>query len=345
MSSHFDRFGRYLIVPEGGSEPVAHTRATTHAATLDDRYGLEKWSQRMVAIGLSRRPDLLAQVAAAPDEERSRIDSIVVDAIEAGGSSKGRNIGEALHRFTERIDSGELELAAVSEPWRKDVEAYRRAVDEAGFVVELIERTCVVPSLNVAGTLDRIVVRDGRRFVLDVKTGQKLDYGWGAIATQLAIYSRAATLYDLDTGEHSPMPEVEQRVGIVAHVPAGGGTCELIAVDLELGWRGAQLAHFVRTWRKEGFRLGDLDASLPSRREWLVAQVRRLVECYPDAARDLAGRWPVGVPTLKSDGHTDEQLEQIAQAVQQVEGVHQVPFSDAPDPLRAEKTSERRAVR
>jgi hypothetical protein len=339
----FDRYGRYLIVPEGGGDPVPHTRATTFASTLDDRYGLEKWSQRMVAIGLSRRDDLLAQVAATPDDEKTRIDSIVVDAIEAGGSSTGRNIGEALHRFTERVDSGELELSAVGEPWRADVAAYRKAMDDAGFVVELIEETCVVPEMVVAGTFDRIVVRDGRPFILDVKTGQSLDYSWGAIATQLAIYSRASTIYNVEAAEHQPMPPVDQRVGLVAHVPAGKGSCELIAVDLELGWRGAQLAHFVRTWRKEKFRLDDLAVRLPSRREWLVAQVRRLVDQYPDAARDLAQRWPVGVPTLKQAGHSDEQLEQITAVLQQVEGVHRIPFAGEPDPAQTTSGERRKA--
>jgi hypothetical protein len=337
----FDRYGRYLIVPEGGGDPIPHTRATTHAATLDDRYSLEKWGQRMVAIGLSRRPDLLAKVAATPDDEKTRIDSIVVDAVEAGGSSTGRNVGEALHQFTQRVDLGEMELSAVPEPWRKDVEAYRKAMDEAGFAVELVEKTCIVPTLTIAGTFDRIVVRDGRRFVLDVKSGQNLDYSWGAIATQLALYSRASCIYDVETAERSPMPQVDQKLGLVAHVPAGQGRCELITVDLEPGWRGAQLAHLVRSWRKEKFRLGDVSSRLPSRREWLTAQVRRLVECYPDAARDLARLWPLDVPTLKEDGHTDEQLGQIAVVLHQVEGVHRVPFEEEPDPALANKEKNR----
>jgi hypothetical protein len=342
--STFDRRGRYLIVPEGGGNPVPHTRATTYAATLDDRYGLEKWGQRMVAIGLSRREDLLAKVAATPDNDRTRIDSIVVDAIEAGGSSTGRNIGEALHQFTQRIDLGEMELSAVGEPWRADVTAYRSALDAAGFAVELVEQTCVVPELVVAGTFDRIVVRDGRRFILDVKTGQSLDHSWGAIATQLAIYSRAATLYDLNTVEHSFMPKVDQRIGLVAHVPAGHGVCELVAVDLELGWQGAELAHHVRTWRKGEFRRGDVSLRLPTRRDWLVGRVRHLVEEFPDAARDLARRWPIDVPTFKSGGHTDEQLDRIVEVLNTVEALHQLCFGD-PDPQQSNRQSNRQINR
>jgi hypothetical protein len=139
------------------------------------------------------------------------------------------------------------------------------------------------------------------------------------------------------------MPDVDQRVGIVAHVPAGGGTCELVTVDLEVGWRGAELAHLVRTWRKATFRLGDIGDSLPSRREWLVAQVRRLVDEYPDAAQDLARRWPVGIPTLKQGGHTDEQLETIAAVMHEVEGVHGIPFEDEPEPAHVKANDKNRS--
>jgi hypothetical protein len=355
----FDRWGRYLIVPEGGREAVPHTRVTTHAATCDDRYGLEQWGKRMVAIGLSRRPDLLAGVAAARDDDRNRLDSLVSDAIEAGGSSTGRNLGQALHEFTERIDRGELELSAVPDPWQADVAAYRRAMDEAGFSIELVERICVIPELTVAGTFDRLIVRDGHRFVLDVKTAQELRFGWTSISAQLALYSRASTLYDAESGEHTPMPPVDQQVGFVAHVPAGQGTCELIAVDLEVGWRGALLAHQVRSWRKEMFRLGGANnyrppapaaesVSLETRRDWLVAEVRRIVAEYPDAGRALAQHWPSGVPTFKqSDSHTDEQLEQIARVVENVNKQYRLPFPDEPDPAIApptNRTTERKTA-
>jgi hypothetical protein len=334
----FDRYGRYLVTPADGGKPVAHTRATTHAATCDDRYALEKWGQRMVAIGLSRRPDLLAQVAAAPDDDKTRLDTIVADAIEAADASAGRNIGDALHQFTERVDRGDLDIGSVPDPWRKDIDAYRRAMDDAELLVELIEQTVVIPSLTVAGTLDRIVTRDGRRFILDVKTGQKLDYSWGSIAQQLAIYSRAETIYDLGTGEHSPMPAVDQEVGLVAHVPAGKGTCHLIGVDLEAGWRGALLAHDVRRWRKDRFRLGEL--TFPDLRDQLAARVRHIVDEFPDAARDLANCWPSDVPTFRHDGHDDEQLDRIARAVRRVEADHRVPFR-GPDPFRTTTKQER----
>jgi hypothetical protein len=341
VTAHLDRFGRYLIVPIGGYEPIPHTRATTVAATVEDRHGLERWQLRTVAIGLSRRADYLARVVAARDDDRASLDRAVADALEAGGASTARNFGSASHEVSARVDAGELEVGAVAEPLRGDVEAYRRTLDDAGLVVELVEQTVVIPELVVAGTFDRIVRRGDRRYVLDLKTGRTLDYSWGSIAVQVACYAHASSLYDFDAATHAPMPEVDQLVGIVAHLPAGQGRCTLHAVDLEVGWHGAQLAHAVRAWRGSEFCLtnGMLDVlsdgvttASTGRREWLVGRVRWLVAEHPDAAADLARRWPPGVPTLKSNGHDANQLEQIARVLRDVEEVHGVPFAHSADP-------------
>jgi hypothetical protein len=338
MTARFDRWGRYLVTPQGGDKPIPHTRATTLASTLDDRHALEQWRQRRLVLGLSLRSDLQAQVVATRDDDRAGLDRIIADAGEAGGASTARNLGSALHELTARADVGELEVAAIPGPHRRDVEVYRRVLDEAQLVVELIERVCVLPELVVAGTFDRVVRRGDRRFVLDVKTGQRLDYGWGSFATQLAIYAHASTLYDPEAATHSPMPEVDRLLGIVAHLPAGQGRCTLHAVDLEVGWRGAQLAHAVRTWRGSEFCVTDgivdvltdgIGAST-ERREWLVGRVRWLVDEHPAAATDLARLWPAGVPTLKRNGHSAEQLEQIARVLRDVEGAHGVPFAYQP---------------
>jgi len=65
-----DKLGRYPGHRPGDAEMVSYTRATTVAKTLDDTSNLEKWSGRMVALGLAARPDLLALVAAAEADDR-----------------------------------------------------------------------------------------------------------------------------------------------------------------------------------------------------------------------------------------------------------------------------------
>ena len=341
MPAKFDRWQRYLITPPEGGKAIAHTRATTLARVLDDEFGLTKWRQRMVATGVAKRPDLLAQVAACQPDETARLDSLCRDAVEAAGATSSANLGSALHSFCQRIDEGE-DLSIVPETWRPDVVAYRAAMEEAGLTVEGIERVCVIPELTVAGTFDRTVIeKSGRRYILDLKTGKTLQYSWPSISIQLALYSRASTLYDADTGQHTPMPDVDQETGIVAHLPAGTGTCEIYAVDLVKGWEGALMADRVRTWRKrDTFNLGRLNlvpssrkAPITTRRDWLVDQVKWIVTDYPDAGRALAQCWPIGVATFKqSDSHTDEELQQIAQTCDLIGQRFRLPFSETSDP-------------
>ncbi len=147
MISAVDRWGRYLIVPPEGGEPVAHTRATTWASTLDDRYAFEKWGRRSVALGLARRPDLLASVAAAKYDDRDTLDGLCERALEAGGSSTKATLGQALHKFAKRIDNGED--VDVPDPWRAVLDVCTEALLRAGITVDLVEQVCVCPVLTV----------------------------------------------------------------------------------------------------------------------------------------------------------------------------------------------------
>ena len=133
------------------------------------------------------------------------------------------------------------------------------------------------------------------------------------------------------------MPAVDQSVGLVAHFPVGQGHCDIVPFDLELGWQAAEMAWQVREMRKAefvtAFGLPLEQAPSGDRREWLIRRVRWLAENYPDAALTLAARWPDGVPTLKTDGHSPEQLQLIVEAAIFAEAQHKVPFFDEIDPL------------
>ena len=73
-----DRYGRPLIVPKGGGKPVAYTRATTIANSLDDPSALTAWKMRMAAIGLTVRSDLLLAISAA-QEDKMAINKYIED--------------------------------------------------------------------------------------------------------------------------------------------------------------------------------------------------------------------------------------------------------------------------
>ena len=249
-----------------------YTRATTVAGTLADRFGLEQWSQRNVALGIAARPDLYAQAASCTPEDKQELNRIVKQAQEAAKASSGANLGTALHRFTQRIDLGEE--VSVPVQWQPDVEAYMFAIETHGIEVmpEWVERVVVAPHIDVAGTLDRLVRLPGRKLpmIADLKTGQDVvKYSMGDIAVQLAIYAGATHAlkgsaddikrdqwgrYMLpdpytSSGAYDPMPEVDREQALVIHLPVGQARCDLHLVDIASGRVAVSKALWVRQWR------------------------------------------------------------------------------------------------
>jgi hypothetical protein len=326
----FNQWGQYLIVPEGAKKPEAHTRVTTFASTLDDRYGLEKWSQRMAAIGFTKRPDLLAGVAACRDDDKAAVDKLCAQAKEAAAASAGATMGTALHGMCERVDLGET--FHIPSPWDADVAAYRAALDAAGIDILEVERYVVLPDLKLGGKLDRIVSFGSQPKIADLKTGASLDYSWGTIAVQLACYANAATLYDGKTQKHTPMPDVDKDTALVIHLPAGKATCALYFVDIRAGWEAAQHAAWTRQWRKrkdlaEPWQPGTRLDSLIERRAAIVTRLETLRTTNPAALLELARNWPLDIPTLKhSQAHSADQLSIIDTLLCAIEDRYQAPF-------------------
>lgn len=239
-----DGWGRPKVIPPRGGKPVAYTRCTTYVSCLEDTYNLGKWMQRMTAKGLSMRPDLLLAVSATPLEDKSKLDKIVDDAREAAAASAAATIGSAVHSLTERIDRDEP-VGVVPDAYQADLDAYAKATEPLTSL--MIEQFCVLDSLKIGGTPDRVVELDGRRYIADIKTGS-VDYGMGKIAMQLAVYSRSAA-YDHRTGKRSPLTGVDQDRAIVIHLPAGTGECRLLWTDIAAGWEAVKLCTQVREWR------------------------------------------------------------------------------------------------
>lgn len=248
-----DRWGRPLIVPVDGSKPVAYARFSVHGQCLEDRFGLEKWKLRTAGIGLAKRADLFAQVAACPTDDNKRLDDLLQAALEAGGSTIGAGLGTALHEFTQRWDQKKLAIDEVPEPWNHDVLAYQAAIEKHGLEVvpELIEVNLVHDELQLAGTSDRFYRRpDGRLICADLKTGKSIGPNPLAYIVQLAAYATSVK-YDIETGTRQPVGDVDTSVGLLVHLPSGKATCDIYEVDLQMGLEAARLASSVRTWQKK----------------------------------------------------------------------------------------------
>jgi hypothetical protein len=106
----------------------------------------------------------------------------------------------------------------------------------------------VCDELQAAGSFDRLVhIPDVGLVVADLKTGQhEPDYPHG-VAQQIAIYANS-TLYDPDQGRIDALADLGVRtdVGLLIHLPAERGVCDLYLIDLEHGWQLAQAAVAVR---------------------------------------------------------------------------------------------------
>ncbi|MEO3922985.1 PD-(D/E)XK nuclease family protein [Micromonosporaceae bacterium B7E4] len=238
-----DRWGRPLIVPPEGGTAVAYTRCTTYVGALEDRYNLGLWEQRMVALGLADRPDLILSVGAHRDDKR-KLDDICADAKEAAKAHAAATTGTAVHKLVERLDLGQP-VGTVPDAYRADLAAYETAT--ACLEPVAVERFVVLDDLRIGGTPDRVVRFEGRHFIADLKTGS-VEFGAGKIAMQLAVYSRSVH-YDHETRTREPLPGVDQDRAIVIHLPAGSGRCELKWIDIAAGWEAVSLATQVRAWR------------------------------------------------------------------------------------------------
>ncbi|MCK0174782.1 PD-(D/E)XK nuclease family protein [Mycolicibacterium sp. F2034L] len=261
-----DRFGRPMVMPTGrGKKRVAYRRATTFVGCLDDMNGLMKWKARQVALGMGQRKDLVLAAAAANPDDKKLLGEIAEKATEHALSSAGATTGTALHSLTERIDRGQ-NLGYVPAEYEADLEAYQKATAEIEFIG--IEAFRVHDDWKVAGTADRIGRLHGRLMIMDIKTGS-IDYPH-KMAMQLAMYAHS-TPYDIPTDTRQPVEEgLNPNQGIIIHLPAGEGRCDLYEIDLNKGWAACVLAKKVWDWRgtKELTRLIDPAVAPPKPPTW-----------------------------------------------------------------------------
>jgi hypothetical protein len=350
-----DRWGRYKINNPSTGKERGYTRVTTIAKTLDDTASLADWKVRMAITGIVQRPDLLAQASTAIDD-RTRLNKIAGDAVEAAGAYSRANLGTALHNLTQQIDLGMK--PQILPGLQQDIETYVASI--AAWDMQMnkdwIEVLLINDELEYAGTADRIVrTRDGRLVIFDLKTGTDLSYSYGSIAVQLALYAQAEWIYDWRTGERTPLPDIDKTSGIICHLPAGEGKCDFFNVDLEAGWDAAQMSMRTRDWRKRkdlftpykfntkvtveqpeepaptekpSGKIAASPKALETRQDWLKQRISALDRA---AQAKLILAWPQGVPRLQDCNNT--QLDALIKTIEAVEADASAPFFET-DPTK-----------
>ncbi len=268
-----DRWKRPLVHPPGGGARVPYTRCTTFVDCMDDKYNLQQWEKRMVALGLADRPDLLLSVAAHRNDKKA-VNRITDQAKEAAAAGAAATTGTAEHALTERIDRG-LPLGVIPAAYQPDLEAYRQAT--ACLRMVEIEQFSVLDELEIGGTPDRVAEFLAAYRIVDLKTGS-IEFGQLKIAMQLAVYAHAVP-YDPATETRMPRPyPVDQERAIVVHLPAGQGFCELYWVDIAAGWQAVQCAAEVRRWRSRKNWLTPITPATPPDLRTALAQASTVDE-------------------------------------------------------------------
>lgn len=184
--------------------------------TKPNRYNIERWQERQVAIGLAARADLLLAVKAlGPEpeggwsrEQKEQLTKLAGQAQEAAKSGAGAIAGTAVHTLTERIDRGEpidrvvAGLDPVSGRTLRAYEAMRRL---NGWRVVEIERTVWLELFEVRGTFDRIDLVPGLAALLGPGTCQ---YG----------HDEAAGEWHYVDGKGFQSPATEEELPVVVDV-------------------------------------------------------------------------------------------------------------------------------
>ena len=262
-----DRWGRPMILPIKGTKRVAYRRATTFVGCLDDTNGLMKWMSRQVAYGMGQRKDLVLAAAAADPADKKKIGEIADKAAEhaKGVAGDAAETGTALHSLTERIDRGGP-LGVIPQEYQADIDAYQKATEAIKYLG--IETFRVHDDWKVAGTADRIGIFKGRPMIMDIKTGS-VDYPH-KMAMQLAMYAHSVP-YDIATDRRGvDLEPVDQNYGIIIHLPAGQGRCDLYEIDIAKGWGACLIARQVWDWRgrKDLTSLVDPAGIVPAPATW-----------------------------------------------------------------------------
>ncbi len=99
-----------------------------------------------------------------------------------------RQLGQDVHYACQLLDEDDLDEDSVEERIEPYVQAYRRFKADTGAQVLLNEHQVAEPTLRYAGTLDRVLLISGQRWLVDLKTCISTPL---AVGPQTAAYLRA----------------------------------------------------------------------------------------------------------------------------------------------------------
>lgn len=265
--------GKPILIPEGmpveDQYRVEYSRASGMAEFIEDLGHIHKWEMRYLAKAMGQNEDLAALAAVETystgisdavfgrDKTMSgkRLDVIIDRAMDRARIHEKADRGTAVHGATEPTAPPR---EAIPERLRPPTDAFwdinrRECIELVG--TEMFTANDLTMS---AGTFDHLVRIPGHplfkdQYVIgDKKTGRFDPFSW---CVQLSTYGRGK-VYDTTTDTRIDWPgPVNLDYGLVWQIDCDpdtkGERVQLWVVNLEFGWRMAQLAAQVRDGHEE----------------------------------------------------------------------------------------------
>lgn len=265
-----DQWDRPLVLPPTGHKAdcaprrnnkggctcmTGYTRVSTMAETLSDSFGLNRWQKGNMLKGIAKRPDIVnaARIAANPSELYELVDL----AETLGDNDVAARNGSTMHRLTELDDQGLALPDDLPDNIEAMLDAYRKERDRLGLVTLDTEGFVVQDKIKVAGSFDKKVEihkgeLEGRCAIVDVKTGQRLNYLALKVTMQVAMYAAGAYCPDQSEPDRLPLG-VDRDHGLLIWLPwvddPKKAKCEIRRIDLAVGRKAVAQALKVRGLR------------------------------------------------------------------------------------------------
>lgn len=254
-----DRWGRPLLIPRGGAESDrrSYTRASSLADMLEDFSNLHTWEKRYLAVGLSRRMDLVRLAAAEPyttgfdkgDEKENRqsghrLDEIIGRALDVAKIHEKADYGTAIHARTEPGNDG----TDPDDGQALEVQSFWGLMKDMGVTLIATELFTANDHVWTAGTFDHLMYVPTVGIVVgDKKTSSKPK---GTYDVQAAVYAYG-DIYDVATDQRVTLEEFVASIGwdpalirrdIGYLIWVKNGCTQMRELDLLAGWRSAKIA-------------------------------------------------------------------------------------------------------
>lgn len=163
---------------------------------------LVNWAKKVTAEYAVEHLESLNQLVA--DDPKGAIDWLKGAAFRQRDAAA--NLGTLVHEACEAhvLDKPYPEYTAEQEPFMVSLEDW---IKDFQPTFESVEAPCFSDKHRYAGTLDAIAVIDGKRYLLDYKTGKGV---YPEVGLQLAAYRFSESFLGLPDGSEGPTPAVDE---------------------------------------------------------------------------------------------------------------------------------------